>query len=134
MTGRRAFVPLVLGASLLTGCGGWADRAGAAEAVVNAFTAALAAGDGSTACSLLMPSTAQHLDSGDEICSRVIGIAELPTERPAVSAEVFGDAAQVRTAGDVLFLATLDGEWRITAAGCTARPDDRPYDCTIDGG
>ncbi len=132
--GRGRAVPSVLLAALLvSGCGGADDRAVAAADVVSAFGAALAAGDGVAACGLLATATAQQLDTGEEICASTIVDAGLPTVGEVLSATVFGDAAQVRARGDVLFLTLVDDHWAITAAGCTFRPDDRPYDCVLEG-
>jgi hypothetical protein len=33
---------------------------------------------------------------------------------------------------DTLFLTEVAGGWRVSAAGCTARPG-RPYDCEVSG-
>ena len=118
-------------AVVLAGCGG-DDRATAAADVVRAFAVALAAGDGAAACDLLAPATARELDDDDAICAREIGDAGLPPVGDVTSATVFGDAAQVRATGDVEFLTSIEGQWRITAAGCVGRPDDRPYDCIVE--
>jgi hypothetical protein len=46
--------------------------------------------------------------------------------------EVWSDRAQVRAGTDTLFLTEVAGGWRVSAAGCTARPG-RPYDCEVSG-
>ena len=48
------------------------------------------------------------------------------------SVEVWGDDAQVRIGGDVVFLTETDAGWRVTAAACTPR-EERPYDCEVEG-
>ena len=117
----------------LTGCGAADVRSAAAAEVVRVFGAALAAGDGVTACAQLAPAAVQSLDDGEQVCAGSIGAAGVPAVGEVVSAAVFGDAAQVRTGGDVVFLTVLGPRWVITAAGCAPRPDDRPYICVIEG-
>jgi hypothetical protein len=46
--------------------------------------------------------------------------------------QVWGDAAQVRVGGDVVFLRRISGEWLVSAAGCQPQPK-RPYDCKVAG-
>lgn len=41
-----------------------------------------------------------------------------------------GGQAQVRTAGDAVFLALSGDRWVVTAAGCEPQ-GDRPYDCEV---
>jgi hypothetical protein len=60
-------------------------------------------------------------------------IQELPLDGGEVAAvEIWGGAAQVKLAGDTLFLAETDSGWRVVAAGCTAR-SEAPYDCEVEG-
>ena len=43
-----------------------------------------------------------------------------------------GDAI-VRWGAETMFLARFDNGWLVTAAGCTPRGKDLPYDCSIEG-
>ena len=91
-------------------------------------------GDGTAACALLAPDTAQQLeqDAGDS-CAKAILDEDLPQPSPVSDTAVFGQWAQVRLADDTVFLAVFPGGWRVVAAGCTPQ-GDKPYDCTLQGG
>jgi hypothetical protein len=86
------------------------------------FTAALAEGDTERACDMLTERARE-----DAECSSL----DLPGGS-VESVEVWGDAAQVRTSDDVLFLRDLTSGWRVSGAGCTAQAD-RPYKCEVGG-
>ncbi|MEU1117626.1 hypothetical protein [Streptomyces sp. NPDC005879] len=47
--------------------------------------------------------------------------------------DVFGRQARAVTDRDTLFLSSFPGGWKVTAAGCTPRPE-KPYQCLIKGG
>jgi hypothetical protein len=49
-----------------------------------------------------------------------------------IGSGVYGQWAQVRLTGDVVFLAAFPGGWRVVAAGCSPQ-GNRPYDCTLQG-
>jgi len=59
-------------------------------------------------------------------------IAMAPVGTKVAEVEVYGKDAIVHLDNDVLFVARFDEGWRVTAAGCTPRPD-RPFTCTIKG-
>ncbi|MFE2756458.1 hypothetical protein ACFXGA_31115 [Actinosynnema sp. NPDC059335] len=103
-----------------SGCGpGSGDLVGRA---VEDFTAAVSSGDADRACALLTDRAREGVD-----CS------SLDVPGGAVeSVEVWGDAAQVRTSRDVLFLRELSSGWRVSGAGCESR-GDRPYECEVGG-
>lgn len=116
----------------VSGCAGRSmdDAARGAEA----FHTALDRGDGSAACARLSPTTRSTLaESAGKPCR--VAVLEEQVSRPGdVENEAeCGTSAQVRYAHDTLFLGRFDGHWRLTAAGCTRRPD-RPHDCVIEGG
>jgi hypothetical protein len=70
--------------------------------------------------------------TGDEDCAQAVGDLDLPADGPVGRVEVWSDRAQVRTATDTLFLTKVAGGWRVSGAGCAARPG-RPYDCEVSG-
>lgn len=116
---------------LLAGCGGSRDTEPARDAA-DLFVTAVAHLDGSTACALLAPEAARHVnDLRAEGCARALATLSLPTEHPT-DTQVWGDTAQVHTAADTLFLRRFADGWRILGAGCTPR-DERPYLCKVDG-
>jgi hypothetical protein len=134
-------VPVVM---FVCGCGVTAAREDSARTTARAFRAALAAGDGATACDLLAPSTRRAVErQEDSICAAAILDADVPvaaqrddrrrrgTTTPDV--DVYGDQARVVLPGDTLFLAAFARGWRVTAAGCTPR-GELPYDCQVSGG
>jgi len=128
---RMWFGVLVLGgAVILSSCG--ADDRAPVVRVAQHFLAAIQAGDGRQACSLLTD-TARNSVTGatDASCSDVI--TGLRSGGSAVhDVQVWGDTAQVRIGGDVVFLRDLASGWRISAAGCTPLAH-RPYDCDVQG-
>jgi hypothetical protein len=123
---------LLLALACLTGCGADAD-AGPRQAA-DGFEAAVAAGDGSTACALLTDAAADELESSaGEPCEKAI----LEEARPAgdrLAVSRYGTMAQVRFRSDVLFVAQAPEGWRVMAAGCRPTAGSKPYDCDIAGG
>lgn len=120
-------VVALLGAA---GCGA-AGEAPARDAATQ-FLTALEAADAERACGLLAPDTVESLESlRPEGCPQVLLSLGLPSD-PVTEVEVWGDAAQARTAGDVLFLRELRDGWRLVAAGCRQRDGDRPYQCQLE--
>lgn len=103
-----------------------------ATQVAEQFVTAVRDGDQRAACELLDPQVKDTLESlSNRSCDQVLAAMELSGE-PVTAADVWGDAAQVRTSADTLFLRQLSDGWRITGAGC--RPQgERPYDCEVGG-
>ena len=88
--------------------------------------------DPAARCALLSPGTAAALeeDEGAE-CADAVGQVPAGTG-PVESVAVWGGEAQVRLAGDTLFLTSTPSGWRVTAADC--RPaGDGPYHCRLEG-
>jgi hypothetical protein len=114
------------GVALIAGCA--ALQQPAAEQVVTAF----AAGDPATRCALLAPATLAAVErAASATCTQVVaGLA--PRGGRVVHTSVWGDAAQVQTADDTLFLTRTSAGWRIAAAGC-APNGDAPYTCGVNG-
>ena len=124
-------LPLALAAG---GCGDGSRRAAASDAAV-AMLRAAAAGDGAAACALLAPETAAAVaEEQESTCAEGLLKEDLPAPGAARSTTVYGQWAQVRLDGDTVFLAAFPGGWRVVAAACEPRGDDRPYDCAVRGG
>jgi hypothetical protein len=135
---RAAAVPaaaLVLAA--LAACAG--PDAGDARDTVDRFAGAVAAGDGETACALLVPDAADALaaDAGAPCADAVVDpagpladVVRGTGDVVVTDVHVAGRQAQVVTDSDTLFLALSGEGWVVTAAGCTPR-EDRPYDCEV---
>jgi hypothetical protein len=126
-----ACLPVLL---LLTACGADVERRGAAQAA-DAFSAEVTA-DPARACRLLAPRTVESLESqGSGGCEQALEDADLPAPGARRAVSVAGHAAQVRYAGETVFLALFDGGWLVTAAGCSRTSADlaEPYDCAVEG-
>lgn len=126
-------VVAVVAALALAGCGADLERDGAARAA-DAFTSS-AASDPVAACAVLAPRTLESLEE-DGPCPQSLPATELPDAGDRRQVTVAGHSAQVRYAGDTVFLALFADGWRVTAAGCARRSDDGavPYGCSVDGG
>jgi hypothetical protein len=125
---RATAAALPVLALALAGCASASEDEVAA--VAGAF--ADAALDAAERCGLLAPATLAVLESQESAsCESVL--PDLPLPGGAVeSVEVWGGNAQVRLAGDTLFLAETRSGWKVVAAGCQPR-GEAPYDCEVDG-
>ncbi|HEX5201240.1 MAG TPA: hypothetical protein VFW27_15015 [Actinoplanes sp.] len=119
-------VPLLL----LAGCGSVDGREQAATDTAVRMLDAVAAGDGAAACAVLAPDTASAVSDSD--CPAAILGEHLAAPGRVVGTDVYGQWAQVRLAGDTVFLAVFPGGWRVVAAGCTPQ-GQKPYDCAVEG-
>jgi hypothetical protein len=111
----------------LTGCSSTQEPE--VQRVATAFEDAGGAPD--ARCALLAPMTLAALEEKQSAsCAAAIG--QLPLAGGQVrSVEVWGGDAQVRLAGDTLFLTETRAGWRVTAAAC--RPQgEAPYDCEVE--
>lgn len=132
LSGIGRIVVLIAGV-LLAGCDVSPSASSAADAAVG-FLKDVQAGDGTAACALLAASTIEELESTSKAgCSTAVLAEDLPSASQVLRSAAFGSGAQVVLDGDVLFLTVQDGGWKVTAAGCTSRPD-RPYLCVVSGG
>lgn len=117
---RWTAVAALTAALVASGCG--SGSGDLVRRTVEDFTAAVSSGEADRACELLTDRAREGVE-----CS------SLHVPGGAVeSVEVWGDAAQVRTSQDVLFLRELSSGWRVSGAGCRSR-GDRPYECEVGG-
>ena len=125
---------LLVGAGVLalTAACGVAPGTDAVTRAADDWLAAARAKDATTLCRLLTPAAAESAVTGDQTCPQAVGDLRLPGAGPVGQVEVWSDRAQVKAGADTLFLTKIDGDWRVSAAGCTARPG-RPYDCEVSG-
>jgi hypothetical protein len=83
-------------------------------------------------CDLLAPSTRTTFEKdASTSCPTAIGEVELPGGAVR-SVSIWGGDAQVKLAGDTLFLTQTSAGWRIAAAGCQPQGEE-PYDCLVEG-
>ncbi|MEU4557962.1 hypothetical protein AB0F72_06215 [Actinoplanes sp. NPDC023936] len=120
---------LPIGLLLLAGCGSVDDRSAAAASVASSFLQAVADRDGSAACGVLAPATAEKIG---EDCAEGVLSEPLPAPSPVTDSQVYGQRALVRLGNETIFLGMFPGGWRVVAAGCTPQ-GDRPYDCVVEG-
>jgi hypothetical protein len=125
---------LLLVAAFLTvaGCSSVGNRGQAAAEVAQRLLTAVSAGDGTAACAVLAPRTAEAV-AEDEPCAEAILDKKLPRPGTVEGTSAYGQWAQVRLDDDTVFLAVFPGGWRVVAAGCTPRPAGEPYRCSVEG-
>ncbi len=125
---RALPVALVSAGMLLTGCSSMQQPE--VEEVAATFEDPDA--DPGARCDLLAPATLAAFENDESAeCTEVI--EQAPLEGGEVqSVEIWGGNAQVRLAGDTLFLTETRAGWRVTAAACESR-GEAPYDCEVDG-
>jgi hypothetical protein len=112
------------------GCAG-PDRDPPAAAAVR-FASALIRGDGAAACSMLNGKARSSVSGATDMpCAKAI-VSVQEKGQHVTSTQVWGDAAQVRIGGDVMFLRLISGRWRVSAAGCEPQHGGR-YECTVGG-
>ena len=117
--------------ALSTGCAA-APGTGAVTRAADDWLAAARAKDAEALCRLLTPAAAESAVTGGQTCPQAVGDLDLPADGPVGPIQIWGDRAQVKAGTDTLFLTKVAGAWRVSAAGCTARPG-RPYDCEVSG-
>jgi hypothetical protein len=116
----------------LSGCS--SGNEDAATQAAERLHASLRNGDGDAACDLLSDDAQKELaQSEGTSCADAVVAAQLPDSGPVEAVEVYGTAAQVRFADDVVFLGEFTDGWKVTAAGCS-RQAGAPYDCDVQGG
>jgi hypothetical protein len=111
----------------LAGCGR-ADDERTVSAVTERFLSAVEADDGEVACAQLTQATAEAI-AATRPCSQAVTDLEL-SPGAVTRARVYGIGAQVELrSGERLFLELTRSGWRVSAAGCSPRPHDEPFDC-----
>jgi hypothetical protein len=128
---RRAH--LIRGGAVLVLAAGLTGCASAQEPDVQRVATAFEdpAGDPGARCALLAPKALEALEQDQsEPCDEAI--TQLPLAGGDVrSVEIWGGDAQVRLAGDTLFLTETRTGWRVTAAACQPN-GEAPYDCEVE--
>jgi hypothetical protein len=114
----------------LTTVGCAVDTASPARAAQR-FHAAHSAHQEEAACAMLARKTADKLPDPGQSCADALRELRLGPGGQVTSVAVWGEDAQVRLAGDTLFLHRFSDGWRIRAAGCEPM-GDLPYDCEVD--
>jgi len=151
----RPWLPLTAAAIVglaLTGCSaGGSARAGAEDTAAR-FLQAVADGDGSRACALLVRDARDAVETATRTsCERGVLRLGLTDERVSTggdadadagnghghgtgtgSARVYGRAAIIEDGPDTVFLARSGDTWLVRAAGCSPRTD-APFTCALDG-
>ena len=125
---------LLVGAGVLaltTACGAAPGTDGVTRAADH-WLAAVRAKDATALCRLLTPAAEESAVTCDQTCPQAVSDLRLPGAGQVGQVEVWSDRAQVRAGADTLFLTKIDGDWRVSAAGCSAR-SGRPYDCEVSG-
>ena len=97
------------------------------------FAAALAAGDGDSACAVLAPKTLEELEQQEEMpCAEALPQMGLDLSTEVTWVEAFGGEALVRMGDEAVFVSEFSDGWRIVAAGCTGEGQEQ-YECEIKG-
>ncbi|TMR92101.1 hypothetical protein [Nonomuraea basaltis] len=119
---------LIALAVAVAGCG--VDTTSAARAAER-FHAALSAHQEGAACGMLTRKTADKLPGPGQSCADALRELRLGPGGAVTSVSVWGEDAQVRLAGDTLFLHRFSDGWRVRAAGCEP-VRDLPYECAVE--
>lgn len=128
-------VRLVIGMAVLTlllaGCVPGSRRS-AVVSVATRFVAAVSRHDGTGACAILTDNAKSSASGAtDTPCDQaVLNVKENGTQIRGV--QVWGDSAQVKIGGDVLFLRRMQSGWLVNAAGCKPQPR-AAYQCDVGG-
>ncbi|TDD21420.1 hypothetical protein [Nonomuraea diastatica] len=125
---RTPFVVPALAVLAVAGCA--VDTASPVRAAER-FHAAIAGRQEESACAMLARRTADKLPAPGQTCADALREAKLGPGGQPTSVSVWGDEAQVRLAGDTLFLRRFSDGWRVRAAGCRPVPD-LPYECEVE--
>jgi hypothetical protein len=121
--------------SLALAACGTEEREEDAAAVAERFHAALAAGDGASACEDLSEETASKLERQEKRpCEEAILGLELREGGTVAYMRVELRSAMTRLAeGGTDFLDEGSDGWKISAAGCDPKLPDQPYECELEG-
>ncbi|MEV0236587.1 hypothetical protein [Nonomuraea sp. NPDC050786] len=125
---RTLFILVPVIALAATGCA--PDTAAPAQAAER-FHAAVSAHREEAACAMLTRKTAENLPNPGQTCAEALREVKLGPGGRVTAVSVWGEDAQVRLAGDTLFLHEFSDGWRVKAAGCEPVPD-LPYKCEVE--
>jgi hypothetical protein len=134
--GRTARIfGLLVGAVILTACGAPSSTISAVSSTSVAFQTAVADGDASAICRLLTDNLTRSLEQSGQSCPAAVASLGLSDPRALLATDIWGRNALVRfaNAGSDVFLADINGTWRITAAGCALK-HSRPAECELEAG
>ena len=125
---HRLPIALVAVAGVLTGCS--ATQEPEVQRVASSFEDP--SGDPEARCDLLLPATRAAFEQSESApCTEAI--QDLQLQGGSVeSIEIWGGDAQVKLAGDTVFLNETSAGWRISSAACSPQ-GEAPYDCEVDG-
>lgn len=125
----------VIAACLLAAGCGPADREAALIEVSDSFHAALQGDDGDAACEQMSANAVETLEFQEQSpCGEAVLTLDLPAGARASSAEVYVTSGYADLPGpDVAFLEDGPDGWKITAAGCSPKSPDRPFQCELGG-
>ncbi|GAA3532503.1 hypothetical protein GCM10022419_009460 [Nonomuraea rosea] len=124
-------IPLIVATALILGVMGCSVDTAAPARAAERFHAAVSAHQEAAACALLARRTAEGLPDAGQTCPDALRELGLGPGGAVTSVSVWGDDAQVRLAGDTLFLHRFSDGWRVQAAGCEP-VRDLPYECEVD--
>ncbi|MFI7634132.1 hypothetical protein [Nonomuraea sp. NPDC049400] len=124
----RTLLIVVPALALAAGCA--PDMAAPAQAAER-FHAAVSAHREDAACAMLTRKTAEKLPDPGQSCAEALREVGLGPGGSVTSVSVWGEDAQVRLAGDTLFLHRFSDGWRVRAAGCEPVAD-LPYECEVE--
>jgi hypothetical protein len=136
VTARRAIsIGLLLLCLGTAGCGSSGERA-RATVVAERFYAALASGDGATACAQLSPDTRKALEDDErKPCREAIGGLSIEPGSPTKLELYLTNAKADLDNGESAFLSLTADGWRLSAVGCKpgdGPPADVPMDCELE--
>ncbi|WP_206079851.1 hypothetical protein [Propioniciclava coleopterorum] len=119
---------MAIGALMLAGCTN--PSTAAVRSAAEEFQRAPA----ERACALLAPATFHEVEELGACPDVLAGLPRGTRAGDVTHVEIAGQGAQVRFTGDVVFLASFPGGWRITAAGCRRVSEDPaiPYVCEVE--
>lgn len=129
-------IGLVLAAcAVVVGCGQSDDR-DEVRGVAALFAAALADGDGASACAQLAPATVEALERQERRpCAEAIGALGVGGGAVEQVRVYVTNAQAVFGGGEVAFLDRTRAGWRLSAVGCRfedGKPRDRPATCAVE--
>lgn len=129
----RALAAACLLTAAVSGCGAGGDDESAGN-VAEGFYSAVAAKQGSAACSQLSESTVSELEKEEMApCDKAVEELKLTGSRVARSVVFVTSALVELKGGDYVFLEKTSEGWKVSAAGCKPEPgEEQPADCEVE--